>query len=44
MSELCAAIAVEKDSSRMLRLAEELNQLLETNLERLERMNPKPVM
>ncbi|MCU1296303.1 MAG: hypothetical protein JWO91_581, partial [Acidobacteriaceae bacterium] len=41
MAELCAAIAVERDSGKMLQLVRELNRLLEAKQERLERKQEK---
>ena len=36
MAALCTAIAVEKDSARMMALVEELNELLAAKQERLD--------
>jgi hypothetical protein len=37
MRELCTAIAAERDPDKMVKLLEELNRLLETKQERLDR-------
>jgi hypothetical protein len=37
MTELCTAIAAEQDSEKMIALVHELNNLLETKQERLDR-------
>jgi hypothetical protein len=41
MTELCTAMAAEQDSEKMLKLAHELNVLLETKQERLDRKQAK---
>jgi hypothetical protein len=42
MKELCAAIASEQDSQKMILLVQELNRLLATKQERLNQKGVKP--